>query len=88
MNDGDKNSCFFHNSLKERYRRNAISLLEGENGRVDEIKELIKNHFERFFKEENTRRPISEGVSVNCISENEREWIEREFSVEEVKEAV
>ncbi|XP_058767454.1 uncharacterized protein LOC131641157 [Vicia villosa] len=49
LKDGDKNTRFFHNSMKERYRRNTITLLEGENRRVEgveEIKDTVKLHFE------------------------------------------
>lgn len=38
--DGDKNTRIFHNSLKERYRRNTITLLEGDNGRVEGVEEV------------------------------------------------
>lgn len=32
LDEGDKNTHFFHKSLKERYRINAIYAVEGENG--------------------------------------------------------
>lgn len=36
--DGDKNTRYFHNSIKAMYRRNAISVMEGRNGRVEGMK--------------------------------------------------
>lgn len=54
MKDGDKNSRYFHNSIKERQRKNSISVLDGVEGRVEgveKVKEEIKNHFISFFKE-------------------------------------
>lgn len=33
LKDGDKNSRFFHNSIKSRYKRNSMSVMEGANKR-------------------------------------------------------
>lgn len=84
LKDGDKNSRYFHNSLKERQRKNAISVLEGEDGRVEGVEEAkveVKNHFENFFKEEDFNKVVVEGLGFNCLSENDRSWLERPFMV-------
>lgn len=50
MKERDKNICFYHNGIKERNRRNEITSLEGDNGRVEgvvEIKEAMKYHIRR-----------------------------------------
>ncbi|XP_058773250.1 uncharacterized protein LOC131647368 [Vicia villosa] len=89
--DGDKNTKFFHNSLKERNRRKAITSLEVSNGRlegVDNIKEEVKRHFFELYKEEDRERPIPEGLVFNAIEEDDVSWLERRFSEEEIKEAV
>ncbi|XP_058776954.1 uncharacterized protein LOC131651303 [Vicia villosa] len=64
LKEGDRNSRFFHNSLKERYRRNTISSVEVEDGRVEgveDIKEAIESHFEEFFRERNCNRYVPAG---------------------------
>lgn len=59
LKKGDFKIKFFHNSLKERVRRNASSLLETLNGWIEGVKEVktfIRKHYEEFFKEScNTR---------------------------------
>lgn len=68
--EGDKNSSFCHNSIKERNRINDILSHDSESGlieRVDSIKEAIIKHFEKFFKEENFWRPLPEGLSFNSL---------------------
>ncbi|XP_058746654.1 uncharacterized protein LOC131619586 [Vicia villosa] len=88
LKEGDKNSSFFHNSLKKRYKRNAISLLEGANGMVEgvvEVKEEVKRHFENFFKEEDCARPVPEGLNLKSLRNEDREWLEREPTEEEKK---
>lgn len=48
LKDRDKNTRFYHNFIKERNRRNDITSLEGEYGRVEgvvEIKEVVKSYF-------------------------------------------
>ncbi|XP_058733800.1 uncharacterized protein LOC131605468 [Vicia villosa] len=91
LKEGDKNTKFFHNSLKERYRRKAITSLEVSNGRIEgvvNIKEEVSRHFCEFYKEEDMERPIPEGLVFNSLEEEEVSWLERGFSEEEVKEAV
>lgn len=91
LRDGDKNSHFFHKSMKERYIRNAISVLEGVNGkveRVDEIKIEIKNHIVSFFKEKFSNRPTPEGIPINSLYAKDRLFLESKFTEEEVREAI
>ncbi|XP_058763319.1 uncharacterized protein LOC131636743 [Vicia villosa] len=56
LNDDDNNTLFFHNSLKDRRRKNAISVLEGAD------------HFESFFHEENKFRVVPEGIDLNILN--------------------
>lgn len=82
---------FFHNSLKARYRNNVISVYEGEERKVEgieEVKKGVKNHFEKFFKEEDFNRALPKALVFNCLNEEDRKWLDRPFSVEEVKGAV
>lgn len=91
LEEGDKNSRFFHNAIKDRQRRNAITRLEGEDGRVEgvaNIKEEVERYFHNFFKEEDYSRPVPEGLDFNCLTEDDVVWLERLFTEEEVKEVV
>ncbi|XP_058766042.1 uncharacterized protein LOC131639577 [Vicia villosa] len=90
LKEGDRNSNFFHNAIKGRQRRNAITSLEGKEGRVEgveNIKEEAKNYFLNFFKEADHDRPLPEGLAFSCLNENDVAWLERPFTEEEVKEA-
>ncbi|XP_058741684.1 uncharacterized protein LOC131614074 [Vicia villosa] len=91
LKEGDRNTKFFHNSFKERQRRNSITSLEGEEGRVKgvaNIKEEIRGYFQNFFKEEDFARPVPEGLCFKRLEESEVVWLERDFSEVEIKEAV
>lgn len=91
LKEGDRNSIFFHNFLKERQRRNAITSLEGEYGLVDgvdNIKEEITYYFHASFKEDNFTKPTPESLGFSCLSESDFGWLERPFTEEEVKDVV
>ncbi|XP_058742528.1 uncharacterized protein LOC131615026 [Vicia villosa] len=91
LKEGDRNSRFFHNSIKERQRRNSITSLEGEVGRVEgvvNIKEEIRGYFHNFFKEFDFVRPVPESLSLNRLEESEAVWLEREFSEEAIRAEV
>ncbi|XP_058784295.1 uncharacterized protein LOC131659071 [Vicia villosa] len=91
LKEGDKNSRFFHNSIKDRQRKGAISVLEGAEGRVEgfeEVKKEVRDHFEGFFKEENHDRAVPKGLDFRSLTKEDREWLERPFSEEEIKTAV
>ncbi|XP_058732795.1 uncharacterized protein LOC131604368 [Vicia villosa] len=83
LKEGDKNTKFFHNSLKERHRRKAITSLEGSNGRIEgvvNIKEEVSRHFCEFYKEEDREISVLEGLVFNTLEEDEVSWLERSFS--------
>lgn len=91
LKDGDRNSRFFHNSIKDRNRKNSISVLEGVNGRVegvDDVKREVKNHFENYFKEESHNRAVSDGLNLFRLSDADKYGLELPFSEEEIKLAV
>ncbi|CAI8618244.1 unnamed protein product [Vicia faba] len=76
---GDKNYRFFHNSMKSRIRCNSISMLEGNEGRVEganDIKEAIKVNFEDFFKETKFNRSVHEDLEFKKFNAHDRSWLE------------
>ncbi|XP_058763485.1 uncharacterized protein LOC131636918 [Vicia villosa] len=88
---GDDNTRFFHNSLKDRRRRNALCSIETRRGRMEEvteIKDFIFKHFEGFFKEEACFRPEPHGINLNALSIGDSLDLEKPFSREEVKDAI
>ncbi|XP_058741515.1 uncharacterized protein LOC131613893 [Vicia villosa] len=83
LKDGDKNSRFFHNSIKERHRCNVITSLEGSTGRVEgveNIKEEVKRYFLEFFKEEDSARLVMDGLDFNSLEAGDASCLERKFS--------
>ncbi|XP_058725667.1 uncharacterized protein LOC131596956 [Vicia villosa] len=91
LKEGDKNTRFYHNSIKDRQRISSISSLEGRNGRVEgvaNIKKEVLCYFQEFFNEENNERPIPEDLLINRLCEEDAKGLERPFSKEEIREAV
>ncbi|XP_058726684.1 uncharacterized protein LOC131598058 [Vicia villosa] len=73
LKEGDKNTRFFHNSIKERQRRNVILVVEGEEGRVEgvqEVKNEVKNNFEKYFNELDFGRAVPESMDFATLSDN------------------
>jgi len=57
LQDGDRNSKFFHRQAKARIWRNKVSKITNENG-VEvsdfyQIKEFVVGHFEKLYKKDN-----------------------------------
>ncbi|XP_058751458.1 uncharacterized protein LOC131624518 [Vicia villosa] len=89
LKEGDKNSRLFHNSIKDKQRKNSISSLERRNGRVQgvaNIKKEVHIYFLEFFKEEDNERPLPDLLDINRLKEDEALWLERPFSEEEIRE--
>ena len=89
--EGDENSRFFHACIKSNRRRTQITKLQVDDGwveEVDEVKRVIKNHFEEFFKEEEFSRPTLNSVEFSQIDWEDNEYLTKPFTREEIKEAV
>ncbi|XP_058768748.1 uncharacterized protein LOC131642530 [Vicia villosa] len=74
--EGDCNTRYFHNSLKERRRRNSLCSLLSSRGvleDVNEVKDFTFKHFKSFFEDEGG----GEGMNL-----------ERPFTELEIKEAI
>ncbi|GJX71225.1 putative RNA-directed DNA polymerase, eukaryota, reverse transcriptase zinc-binding domain protein [Tanacetum coccineum] len=89
--EGDENSNFFHATLKKNRRQLAIKgiLNEGEwIENPDNIKTLFVDHFRNRFQQ-TCETPSSFDVDMpNHISCDQREFLERSFSRDEIKKAV
>lgn len=91
IQQGDRNTKYFHNSVKVRQRRNQIEMIRAGDrwlSGVEEIKEEVRRHFSCQFKEEKCVRPTLDGVHFKSISSLDSDRLIEEFTMEEVKEAV
>lgn len=91
LKEGDKNTLFFHKSLKSNLWRNGISTVQSSEGLVESVvgvKYHIRQHLMNFFKEPCGLRPVPEGLGFKRIKAEVSILLERPFSEDEVKEAV
>lgn len=89
--DRDKNSRYFHNTLKCRRRGNMITAFRGRNGFVEgvaAVKEELKGHFAKFFNDNRTNRPMPANINFKCLNDDNSAWLERPFSEDDIKDAV
>lgn len=83
LKEGDFNISFFHNVMKDCFRRNVISFINIEEGRmekVEEVKGIVKSHFETNFLELNKNRPMPEGLQLNGLSHEDNFVLEEPFT--------
>ncbi|XP_057791311.1 uncharacterized protein LOC131008451 [Salvia miltiorrhiza] len=92
LKDGDLNSSLFHKAINGRRAKNEISGLNVDGVWIEEpveVKRIVKEHFQAQFKTRHRACLRLPAVFVNRkISDSTREWLDRPFSEEEVKEAV
>ncbi|XP_058766506.1 uncharacterized protein LOC131640115 [Vicia villosa] len=77
LKEGDLNSMFFHNSLKERVHRNSFSLLETPNGRVEGVSE-----------DSGRSIPVPDSIRFNRLEVDAVVRLEHPFEEGEIKAAV
>ncbi|CAL1380263.1 unnamed protein product [Linum trigynum] len=91
LKGGDSNTRYFHKMANFRRRKNLIAKIKfnglGVEGK-DELKRGFINHFSSIFKEVQKRRPFPTSYGQSAFSYNEKEWLERPFSKEEIWKAV
>ncbi|XP_058768559.1 uncharacterized protein LOC131642300 [Vicia villosa] len=88
---GDCNTRYFHNSLKERRRRNSLCSLLSSRGvleDVNEVKDFNFNHFKSFFEDSEEGRPNLSGLDLKKLHVSEGLSLERPFTELEIKEAI
>ena len=87
MQEGDKNTRFFHCIANCNRRRNTISTLS-INGELSSdpqaISEYITQFYNHLFMEEDCWRPLLDGLDFSMISTGEAAGLERPFEEEEV----
>ncbi|GKV53234.1 hypothetical protein SLEP1_g59770, partial [Rubroshorea leprosula] len=88
---GDANTAFFHRSVHARRAQNVLSGILGEGGWVEEpemVKEEAVRYFCQLFQNDQWSRPVMGGIQFRRISDEQREWLERPFSIEEIEEGL
>jgi exonuclease III len=87
LQEGDKNTRFFHCIANSNRRRNTISTLS-INGELSSdpqaISECITQFYNHLFMEEDCRRPLLDGLDFSMLSSGEAAGLERAFEEEEV----
>jgi hypothetical protein len=87
LQEGDKNTKFFHRLANSNRRYNSISSLS-INGVLssdsDAISDCITNFYTHLFEEEECERPLLDGLDFSMISAEDALWLERPFGEEEV----
>ncbi|KAK3187757.1 hypothetical protein Dsin_027318 [Dipteronia sinensis] len=81
LKKGDKNSKFFHSMANGRRRTNLIGDILFDGVRVSDP---TRSHF----KNVPWQRPKIRDLNLKRLSEEERDFLERPFTIEEVQEAV
>jgi len=91
MEDGDRNTKFFHRVANNRRKFNAIEniVVEGEL-HVDDssMKDAIVHFYEQLYHENFPSRPFLEGISYSTINLEDVWELEKEFSKAEVLKAI
>nr|XP_033510991.1 uncharacterized protein LOC117275774 [Nicotiana tomentosiformis] len=88
---GDKNTKFFHKMANANKRFNTVEKLQ-IGGRLLEGGHVIRNHilafYEDHFSEKERWRLDWEMEEIAKLTEEEKNWLQRPFSIEEVEAAV
>lgn len=92
LKEGDVNSSFFHRAIVQRRKKAEIQgLFVGDEWTEDprKIKESVKNHFENQFRsKQRIKVTLPSDLTNKKIKSEEKDWLIRKFSENEVKEAV
>src|SRR4051812_28153681 len=91
--EGDRNTKFFHNTVKKRKQKLQIFRMENELGVWSTDNDEIKQNAINTFKEQFNRPHTSEGDALlmeipTIISQEEKEMLSRFPTIEEIKETI
>ena len=90
----DRNTAYFHAVANQRRRKTLIHSLDGPNGPVTEVDEMLKvasDFYKDLFKKENPSGFSLQNIFFSAskkVSPAENELLEAPFSETEVKEAI
>ncbi|GKV48490.1 hypothetical protein SLEP1_g55300 [Rubroshorea leprosula] len=88
---GDQNTRYFHKVANGRKALNNIQGIMSDGHWVEEpvlVKKEVMLNFRKMFQEESWDRPKPSNIEFKKISEEQTEWLERPFTVEEIEEGL
>ncbi|GLT87099.1 hypothetical protein SLE2022_051990 [Rubroshorea leprosula] len=91
VREGDANTRFFHRIANGRKAQNHITGLWCDGCWVEEpiqVKKEVVNYFSKLFQADTWNRPKPYGVNFKQISTEDKQWLERPFSIEEIEEGL
>ncbi|OMO91306.1 reverse transcriptase [Corchorus capsularis] len=91
LNNGDKNSRFFHQKVAMRNASNNITSIQHNNFTItdpSEIKSFISSHFENLYNSRNALKIRNFDGRFNSLSDSSRIFLETPFTSEEIFEAI
>ncbi|GLT51115.1 hypothetical protein SLA2020_245490 [Shorea laevis] len=88
---GDQNMRYFHKIANRRKAHNSFSRL-WSNGQWVEDPDMVKaevvNYFCKMFQEDAWNRSKPANLGFQKISKDQKEWLERPFTIEEIEEGL
>ncbi|GJT18120.1 RNA-directed DNA polymerase, eukaryota, reverse transcriptase zinc-binding domain protein [Tanacetum coccineum] len=91
MKNGDKNIAFFYSILKARKNKNKVERIYDEMGNRfegDQVTDQFVKHFEDFLGTSFLVDPINADIFTNTLSMTEAEYMVRDVSQDEIKNAL
>ncbi|GAU40836.1 hypothetical protein TSUD_287740 [Trifolium subterraneum] len=91
LKEGDANIKFFHGIMSARRRVNAMHSFVVNRHTIDgveEVRQLVFNHFSQHFRKKNFLRPDISSLSFKLVLERDREELIKPFLLEEIKTAI
>jgi hypothetical protein len=91
LQEGDKNSKFFHRLANSHRNANSITRLSMDGNmsyNQDDIRDHIASFYERLYTETDHSRPLLEGIQFSVISDEDAMWLERPFDENEITDVV
>lgn len=93
LQDGDKNTKFFHQKATNRKRRNTIQCIENERGEsmteFEDIVEVVRNYFVQIFSREDVGDDTDTLNALECkVTPEMNEALTKDYTTKEVLQAI
>uniref|UniRef100_A0A2N9FUW6 Reverse transcriptase domain-containing protein n=1 Tax=Fagus sylvatica TaxID=28930 RepID=A0A2N9FUW6_FAGSY len=91
LQEGDKNSKFFHRLANSHRIANSIAKLSIDGNmsyNQDEIRDHIAFFYEHLYMETDYSQPLLDGIRFSALSDEDAMWLERPFDENEIVDVV
>jgi hypothetical protein len=91
LQEGDKNSKFFHRLANSHQIANSIAKLSIDGNmsyNQDDVRDHIASFYEHLNTENDYSRPLLDGLQFSAISDEDAMWLERPFDENEIVDVV